>query len=408
VVRGRTVVDIGTGKDAILARICAEEGARKVYAIELLEESYRTAKALMRDLGLDDRIVVLQGDAREIELPEPVDVSVSEIVGSIGGSEGAAAIINESRRLLRKEGMIIPERSVTNIAGVTLPDGFVESPGFTRATALYVDKIFEQVGHRFDLRLCLKGVGREDLVSDVGVFEELDFTQPVLLESEHDVSLQITRAARLDGFLVWLNLFTCADERIDTLAHEHCWLPVFLPAFDVPVSVSPGDRIEMRVRRRLAANQLNPEYQLSGKLCRRDGREVGFEHFSVHDTPRYRATPFYQRLFAGDAIAIDDADPSRRIERGLRSFLRGRVPDYMVPAAVVSMDALPLTPNGKVDRAALPRPEASSRARESAVAPRTPLERLVAAAWSELLGLESVGVTDDFFDLGGDSLLATQ
>src|ERR1700687_350744 len=81
----------------------------------------------------------------------------------------------------------------------------------------------------------------------------------------------------------------------------------------------------------------------------------------------------------------------------------------MVREACVLRDALPLTPNGKVDRRALPPPE-RQRADGAAefVAPRTPVEELVAGVWSEVLGGEPIGIHDRFFDLGGHSLLATQ
>jgi amino acid adenylation domain-containing protein len=91
----------------------------------------------------------------------------------------------------------------------------------------------------------------------------------------------------------------------------------------------------------------------------------------------------------------------------LRSFLRAKVPDYMLPAAFVELDALPLTPTGKIDRGKLPAPQSSVLAL-SYVAPRTPVEEMLAGIWSEVLQLEQVGVEDNFFDLGGHSLLATQ
>ena len=94
---------------------------------------------------------------------------------------------------------------------------------------------------------------------------------------------------------------------------------------------------------------------------------------------------------------------------GLRRWLLGLLPEYMVPAAFVSLESLPLTPNGKIDRRALPDP-ARARLFDTAdfVPPRGPVEEMVAAGWGAVLGLERVGAHDNFFDLGGHSLLATQ
>ncbi|HEX2079996.1 MAG TPA: amino acid adenylation domain-containing protein, partial [Longimicrobium sp.] len=91
--------------------------------------------------------------------------------------------------------------------------------------------------------------------------------------------------------------------------------------------------------------------------------------------------------------------------RALRALLRETLPDYMVPAAFVVLDRLPLSPNGKVDRKQLPAPPADE-GRAPYVAPRTPAEAALAEIWAEVLGIGGVGAHDDFFALGGQSLLA--
>ncbi|MEV6859906.1 amino acid adenylation domain-containing protein [Streptosporangium subroseum] len=90
----------------------------------------------------------------------------------------------------------------------------------------------------------------------------------------------------------------------------------------------------------------------------------------------------------------------------VRAGLRERLPDYMVPPVIVILDELPLTPLGKVDRARLPIPEAAPAAER--VAPSTPAELRIAAVWEDILGVEDVGVDDDFFALGGDSFRAVR
>src|SRR5438094_243735 len=90
----------------------------------------------------------------------------------------------------------------------------------------------------------------------------------------------------------------------------------------------------------------------------------------------------------------------------LREALKAKLPDYMVPSAFVLLEALPLTPNGKVDRKALPAPGATVA--PSYIAPRTGAEELLASIWSDVLGIETIGREDHFFEIGGHSLLATQ
>jgi amino acid adenylation domain-containing protein len=95
---------------------------------------------------------------------------------------------------------------------------------------------------------------------------------------------------------------------------------------------------------------------------------------------------------------------------GLRRFVGERLPEYMVPAAFVTLEAIPLTPNGKVDRRALPSPSRDGGADRPDLgtrysAPRDALERRLAALWQDVLGIDRIGIEDDFFDLGGNSLV---
>ncbi|HZG43251.1 MAG TPA: amino acid adenylation domain-containing protein, partial [Longimicrobium sp.] len=115
-------------------------------------------------------------------------------------------------------------------------------------------------------------------------------------------------------------------------------------------------------------------------------------------------------------VVREDATGDRRLAayivgdaetEALRAYVRQSLPEYMVPSAFVFMDALPLTANGKLDRRALPAPDLAS-AEETYMAPRTPVEEVLAGLWAEVLRLERVGVEESFFDLGGHSLLATR
>jgi amino acid adenylation domain-containing protein/non-ribosomal peptide synthase protein (TIGR01720 family) len=95
--------------------------------------------------------------------------------------------------------------------------------------------------------------------------------------------------------------------------------------------------------------------------------------------------------------------------RDLRDFLQEKLPEYMMPSAIVQLKALPLTPNGKVDRQALPDPETTRCDGEGTfVEPRTPAEKILAEIWTHFLKLDQVDVRENFFELGGDSILSMQ
>jgi alpha-ketoglutarate-dependent taurine dioxygenase/acyl carrier protein len=107
------------------------------------------------------------------------------------------------------------------------------------------------------------------------------------------------------------------------------------------------------------------------------------------------------------AYVVFDENAGAATTGDLRSTLRERLPEYMVPAFFVVLDELPMTDNGKVDRRALPAP-AQAEEEDDAATERTPAEELLSNIWTEILGLRRVGLRDNFFELGGHSLLATQ
>ncbi|RKG68273.1 condensation domain-containing protein, partial [Corallococcus terminator] len=162
------------------------------------------------------------------------------------------------------------------------------------------------------------------------------------------------------------------------------WLPggvlEFLGRLDEQVKLR-GLRIELGEIE--AALRLHPAVSQAVVLARRDApdRLQLVAYFAPH---------------AGLSVLTED----------LRRFLLEKLPDYMVPAFFVVMDALPLSPNGKVDRRALPAPLVGPESpAESSAQPRSPTEEALATIWSHVLGRERIGLADNFFGLGGDSIL---
>ncbi|HEV2149199.1 MAG TPA: non-ribosomal peptide synthase/polyketide synthase [Longimicrobiaceae bacterium] len=407
VVRGRVAVDVGTGGECVLARLCVEAGARKVYAVEVMEESFRKAQETIRDLGLEDRIELIHGDATAVELPEPVDVCVSKLIGCIGSSAGAVAILNHARRWLKPGGAMIPRRCATRIAAVALPEELHAQPAFEELGAQYAERIFRAIGHRDDVRLCVKGFPKDHLLSDAALFEDLDFTRrsdPVL---RSELELRIGKAGRLDGFLLWIQLYPGERMAVDALEDECAWLPMFFPAFYPGVEVGVGDVLRVECSGVPGETGTYPDYHLRGVLVRSDGSNETFAYDSWHLRRPAQPNALHRRIVAPGGVRVRPDADERVTADDLRERLAREIPSYMVPSAFVFLPELPLTAHGKLDRRALPEPGAPAPGR-GYVAPRTPTEEMLAGIMAEVLGLARVGARDDFFALGGHSLLATR
>jgi len=403
VVKDKVILEIGPGSEAILSRICIEAGAKKVYAVEILTEAYEKAVETVKKLNLQDKIILIHGDVTSISLPGKVDYCVSEIVGTIGGSEGAAKIINSARKLLKNPTCMIPSKSITYIGAVTLPEEEF-AYAFDELGVKYVNKIFAQVGYPFDLRLSLLSFARKNIISIPGIFEELDFTGENPLESQHEIHLSITANSIINGFILWLDLYCDHEEVIETLEKKYIWLPVYFPVFPAGQTVQKGDYIKAKVTRTLSSNNLNPDFTLAGTLYKKHQEEsIDFTYHSFHLNTTFKGNDFYKRIFSADQLKVTEPLTSGQ----LREFLSHRLPDYMIPSYFVKLEEIPLNPNGKIDRKALPPVE--PRWVEEDALPTNALEKMLLAIWAEVLGLDkkAIGIHADFFEVGGHSLSAT-
>ena len=140
--------------------------------------------------------------------------------------------------------------------------------------------------------------------------------------------------------------------------------------------------------------------------------ELGEIEAVLNQQEEIREAVVVVREIAGDdkrLVAYVVLQPGQTIkDEELKRLIKKRMPAYMVPTAFVQLEKLPLTSNGKLDRAALPAPEWSRETEENYVAPVLPLHRQLVSIWEEVLGIRPIGIKDDFFELGGDSLLAVR
>jgi type I protein arginine methyltransferase len=297
---GMVVLDIGTGADLNWVRECLGAGAVRASAVEVMPESFEKASALSRKLNLGDRLQLQRASSTELELPERVDLCVSEIIGTIGSSEGVTRSLCDARaRLLKSEGgRMIPHRCITYVAPLELPQALRDTPTFSREAYPYLGKVFECAGGPLDVRLCVTNVDAGSLLSKPEVFEDLRFNEDSDPPGSRRISLVMERPGRLDGLLLWISL-ECEDggEVVDALRDRCNWLPVFFPLFQPSSSVERGDTLRVVIDQRLSDDGWHPEYFASGALERVGAPAVPFDFASHYRGGPFRQNAYYEALF---------------------------------------------------------------------------------------------------------------
>lgn len=399
--RDRVVLDVGTGPQAWLARLAAEAGARHVYAVEVLPDAARKARAAVAAAGLEARISVLEGDARSLTLPQAPQLCAQGIIGNIGSADGIAAIWNGVRHQFGADCLAVPARCTTLIAPVELPAKLREAPAFAPLALAYVEKIFRAEGRVFDLRLCLRNLAPAQVLAEPLVFEDLDFSGELPERWCDHGRFTLRRGGRFDGFLLWTVVTLADGVTLDYLEHQHAWLPVFVPLPEESLPLGAGDSIDAQWEWAPGSDGLCPDYAIGCQYGPVGARRHSVAVTRHHETGRGGST-IHRRLHAALDASRQSVAPAE-----LRAWLARHLPEPLLPNAWMYLDALPLNPNGKLDRHALPAPGQRTWGGHGG-APRTALESDLAALWSEILGVAAVGLQDNFFDMGGDSIAAVR
>jgi predicted RNA methylase len=270
--KDKTIVEIGTGSRAPLALMCAEAGAKLVYAIEADPDAAQQAEQLIKSKNLEHKIKVIHGYSTEIELPERVDLCVSEIIGNIGSSEGAISILNSGvKHFLKDDASLIPERCVTQIAPVFLPDNLYESDLVNEVLQNYVNQIYQAVGYEFPItRYAVYNFPESNIIVAPEIFEDIHFNHNPGPEDNKDVEFHIPNDCRFDGFLLWVCLYVDEDNIINTFRNIS-WAPIYLKA--KKMDLKKDDVLKVDCIRKLSQNQINPDYFFDCRVVR-DGQKI--------------------------------------------------------------------------------------------------------------------------------------
>ncbi|CAH9057856.1 D-alanine--D-alanyl carrier protein ligase [Pseudoalteromonas holothuriae] len=404
--KGKVVLEIGPGAELVLTQMALKAGAKKIIAVEINPEAYEQALAKVHELALTDRVDVLLGDIQSVELPEQPEFCISELIGTIGSSEGAGDILNSVRPRLANPENMLPKKCVTKIAAVNLSEEHCVF-GFNQIGNTYKDDIYRLSGSEFDLRLCADNVTQAHLVSDVGIFEELDFTQQFSANNTQALRLQVTKSGRLTGFVAWVNIHLDDEIVLDVFADKQSsFLPNYFPLDLFGTEVNEGDVISGEIERLPVNSGFGHDYILNLTIERKDVQTQSLSIVSAHNSGALNSNSFYQKFNQVGVVEFPEPHVSAA---QVRQYLAQILPSYMVPSHIHLVDEIPLNSHGKVDKAAL-RAKSSDDGEKVIIEPKNETQHTLLTIWSEVLGIEKaiISCDDDFFELGGHSLLAVR
>ncbi len=403
-VLGKAVLIVCPDKAKHLVKACLAAGAKRVYVAESNSDGLATTQqiASQHDPG---RVVpfIVSGEVPSIEAP--IDICITDFLGNIGGAKALELCLQKLQPVIRPDTTFYPQRCVTQISAVELPESLLKRAELDGLHYEHAPQIFSAAGYPFDLRVRVHQLPGESLISGPSVFEQIDCHDPHyddVQATEHGFELTIDRDALLCGFVLSLELF--GDQIYTTDA------PVFVPAFVPGLKVDAGDRIAGKcVRRASKQHSLRMDYSIEGRILFQGGSTKSFFYRLPFAQRVFQGSAFYRNLFSNTTIEELMSAPqgdNREILQDVWPRLKAKLPDYMLPSAIVTLQEFPRSPNGKLDRQSLPAPEYGSDSEGRA--PEGPEQELLCTLFAQALGVPRVSLDDSFFDLGGDSIMLIQ
>jgi protein arginine N-methyltransferase 1 len=271
---GDVVVDLGAGL-GVLGFLALRAGAARVYAIEK-GDALDLARVVARENGLEDRCVFLQENSKDVELPEPADLLLSETLGSFAADENTLDFTIDARtRLLKPGARMIPRR-------LRLWTAPIEAPA-ERARAVFWEDVrgldYSAAAREVLGRMSLSDVNREQLLGDPLLYHDVDLETVTSPSLEQKLEFELRRKGRLDGLAGWFQAELADDVSIDTApgSPPTHWRQAFFP-FREPIEVDPGDRLRLVLR-------------IGPKEDRSDDTTVSYEYLCFTPPPDSRPAP---------------------------------------------------------------------------------------------------------------------
>ena len=274
---GKTVVEIGPGEQLVLTLMAVEAGATKVYAIEVNEEAYERAKAIVNERGLEDKIELIHGLSDDIILPEKVDVCLSEIIGTIGNSEGATRHIKNAKRFLKPSGKIIPQGITTWLSPVSKPIQTYQDNFLTDLITFYTDSVEEKLGEKPKFTLYEYWNFPLSHLIDAGkIFEEYWFDEEMQDSFSTNLVFKAKQNMHFDGLLLWISFYIYAEHVLGPFKNTTHWSSVYIPMQQY--RLKQADVITVNCRSAFISSEFKPDYSfevlVNGKKI--DDVEIGF------------------------------------------------------------------------------------------------------------------------------------
>lgn len=412
-VEDKTILLVGTNQENLILKACVEGRAKRIYVAETTADAYARTERLVQENNFHHvTLFLLGGEGPPIE--NRIDICISDLLGDISGSKGLEIYLQQLRTVTQPETNFYPQSCTTYLSAVELPESLRHRTEFDGTTYQDVRQIFAARRYPFDLRVRVHQLPPENLISDESIFEQITCSEPRVdtkAAAEHQFQLTISRPATLCGFVLTPKLYgdMSGGGQFDCCFEADA--PVFVPVFMPGLQVESGDRIEGRCVRRLSTEDgRHLDYTVEGRLLFRHGETKSFFYRLPFIQRVFEGSKFYKTLFSATSIeqllSGEESQDAREIVRELRNTLKSKLPEYMVPSAIVKMERFPVTPNGKLDRQALPAPEYSSDL--AAHAPIGPHQEILCSLFADALGISHVSPDESFFDLGGNSVILMQ